>query len=272
MAGVSDRVAREPTAKLRGSRVASLVAVRSVLKTCSSSATPSSYQVPVHSFLDRRRPSCSLMPPHTPWFCLVSSAKPRHCRRTGQPASGAVMYAHQSGNWPARIIGAIARAGLTPAPMTGPTITMATARARRWPWRRRPDRRPPSRQGARSRSGRAQTRVCPPGRRHGNGARGAAARRRGRSERAPGCGRRGRHIARTPFPNSALRPPSRASAANLPSSGSRSLSGKNRSSSATEPTSAVQAPNCVTRSHVPSRRSGVPTRVTTRTRQPPEAR
>jgi hypothetical protein len=73
-------------------------------------------------------------------------------------------------------------------------------------------------------------------------------------------------------PTSALRPPSRASAANLPSSGSRSLSGKNRSSSATEPTSAVQAPNCVTRSHVPSRRSGVPTSVTTRTRQPPEAR
>jgi len=26
------------------------------------------------------------MPPHTPWFCLVSSAKARHCRRTVQPA------------------------------------------------------------------------------------------------------------------------------------------------------------------------------------------
>jgi hypothetical protein len=31
-------------------------------------------------------------------------------------------------NWPARIIGPIARAGLTPAPLTGPLITMATAR------------------------------------------------------------------------------------------------------------------------------------------------
>src|SRR5271156_575961 len=39
------------------------------------------------------------------------------------------MYAHQSGNWPVRIIGPIARAGLTPAPLTGPLITMATARA-----------------------------------------------------------------------------------------------------------------------------------------------
>jgi hypothetical protein len=32
-------------------------------------------------------------------------------------------------NWPARIIGPIARAGLTPAPLTVPLITMATARA-----------------------------------------------------------------------------------------------------------------------------------------------
>jgi DNA-binding CsgD family transcriptional regulator len=43
------------------------------------------------------------------------------------PASGAARYAHQSENWPARIIGPIARAGLTPAPLIGPLITMATA-------------------------------------------------------------------------------------------------------------------------------------------------
>ena len=41
----------------------------------------------------------------------------------------AVRYAHQSENCPVRIIGPIARAGLTPAPLTGPLITMATARA-----------------------------------------------------------------------------------------------------------------------------------------------
>jgi hypothetical protein len=69
-------------------------------ETCSSSARPSSYQVPVHVFLARRRRSCSLLPPHTPCFCLVSSAKPRHCRRTGQPASGAVMYATSRGTGP----------------------------------------------------------------------------------------------------------------------------------------------------------------------------
>ena len=32
-------------------------------------------------------------------------------------------------SWPARIIGPIARAGLTPAPLTGPLTTMATASA-----------------------------------------------------------------------------------------------------------------------------------------------
>ncbi len=44
-------------------------------------------------------------------------------------ATGAARYAHQSGNWPARIIGPIARAGLTSAPLTGPLISMATASA-----------------------------------------------------------------------------------------------------------------------------------------------
>ena len=43
-------------------------------------------QVLVCAFLGHRRRSCSLVPPHTPWSCLVSSAKARHCRRTGQPA------------------------------------------------------------------------------------------------------------------------------------------------------------------------------------------
>jgi hypothetical protein len=43
-------------------------------------------QVLVQGFLARGRRSSSLMPPHTPWSCLVPSAKARHCRRTGQPA------------------------------------------------------------------------------------------------------------------------------------------------------------------------------------------
>jgi hypothetical protein len=44
------------------------------------------YQVLVQVFLVRGRRSSSLVPPHTPWSCLVSSAKARHCRRTGQRA------------------------------------------------------------------------------------------------------------------------------------------------------------------------------------------
>ena len=44
------------------------------------------YQVLVHVFPAGRRRSSSLMPPHTPWSCLVSSANARHCCRTGQPA------------------------------------------------------------------------------------------------------------------------------------------------------------------------------------------
>ncbi len=44
------------------------------------------YQVLVHLFPARGRRSSSLMPPHTPYSCLVSSANARHCRRTGQSA------------------------------------------------------------------------------------------------------------------------------------------------------------------------------------------
>ena len=44
------------------------------------------YQVLVHLFPARGRRSSSLMPPRTPYSCLVSSANARHCRRTAQPA------------------------------------------------------------------------------------------------------------------------------------------------------------------------------------------
>ena len=44
------------------------------------------YQVLVQGFLARGRRSSWLMPPHRPWSCRVSSAKARHCCRTGQPA------------------------------------------------------------------------------------------------------------------------------------------------------------------------------------------
>ena len=49
-------------------------------------------QVLADVFVARRRRSCSLMPPHTPWSCLVSSAKAGRWRWTGRPAHIALAW------------------------------------------------------------------------------------------------------------------------------------------------------------------------------------
>ena len=51
-----------------------------------ASRAPRTYQVLVQVFPACGRRSSSLVPPHTPWSCLVSSANARHCRRTMQRA------------------------------------------------------------------------------------------------------------------------------------------------------------------------------------------